>query len=65
MVTVSLIASLVGVGVLVLSGVILIYRYFKYGEKRRRKVSELETPRLQSDDACEEQDTCSSVRRED
>lgn len=65
MVTVSLIASLVGVGVLVSSGVILIYRYFKYGEKRRRKVSELETPRLQPHDACEDHDTCSSVRRDD
>ena len=42
MVTVSLIASLTGVGVLILAGFVLIYRHFKYREKRRRKVSELE-----------------------
>jgi hypothetical protein len=42
MVTVSLIASLTGVGVLVFAGLVLIHRHFKYREKRRRKVSDLE-----------------------
>ena len=50
MVTVSLIASLVGVGVLVVAGMVRLYQNLKAFSRRRRKASEIEVTVEEADD---------------